>query len=486
MNSYREKSNMKRNGFLGIVFTSIIIIGMISCRESSGNKGSSMSQGETLKIKVGVGETVITPPIGHPMWGFDRGGNTSTGIHDDLHTRSIVVEGEDSTAVAMMTISVGNMSEVMMDRIRKGIEDQIRIPFENIVISCTHTHSGPRIGDPDSSYGQFIMERSIESAVQAWKNRVPGKIGVGTTGIFGLGLKRGALGHGGMHPDPEVAVIKIEDASEKLMGVFFDYAAHPATLDLHNLQFTEDWPYFSIKGIKDEVGVIVGYFQGASGDINTGYTAELSAVGAHMSGARSFEHAEKKGHIMTEAVLELLPAIETSGSLIVRATYDHFDFPRRTTYPYTHAEAQHWQMEAHAKLAEMEKLVGTKIGPRQLDAYRVDVWLANQAVERSQAIEEQPNNPPPFRMPMQAIRLGDMVFVTFPNEVYSEIGLAVKKQSPYEKTFILTVAGGHGGYIPTAAEYLEGGYVANGSPFAPESEQVIINSSLELIDRLSD
>jgi hypothetical protein len=87
---------------------------------------------------------------------------------------------------------------------------------------------------------------------------------------------------------------------------------------------------------------------------------------------------------------------------------------------------------------------------------------------------------------MQAIRLGDMVFVTFPNEVYSEIGLAVKKLSPYKKTFVFTVAGGHGGYIPTAAEYLEGGYVANGSPFAPESEQVMINSSLKLIGRLAD
>lgn len=470
------------NNSFSILFCLVIALEVMGCGDSSN------SRGEASKIKVGVGETVITPPVGHEMWGFDRGGNTATGTHDDLHSRSIFVEGEDGTAVVMMTVAVGNMSETIMDRIRMGVEEKTRIPFENIAISCTHTHSGPSIGHPDSSYGKFFIERNIQSAVQAWEKRVPGKIGVGTTEVFGLGLKRAALGHGGIHPDPETAVIKIEDTDGSLMGVFFNYGAHPSTLDLHNLQYTEDWPYFSIKGIKDNIGdrVVVGFFQSASGDINTGYTAELSAVGAEMSGARSFGHAEKKGRIMTDAVLDLLPSIETSGDMIVRAAYDHFDFPRRTTYPFTHQKALKWQKEATARLAEMEKLLGTQIGPRRLDEYKVDVWLANQAVDRSRSIEEQAKNPAPVRMPMQAIRLGNVVFATFPNEVYSEIGLAVKKQSPYKKTFIFTVAGGHGGYIPTAAEYLEGGYVANGSHFAPESEQVMVRSSLELIGRLED
>jgi hypothetical protein len=459
----------------------LLIIGVTGCSDSPGEK-------EEPKIKVGVGETIITPPVGQEMWGFDRGENTATGTHDELHSRSIVVEGEDGNAVVMMTVAVGNMSEDLMDMIRNGIEERTGIPFENIVISCTHTHSGPTIGPSDSNYGKFFINRNIESAVQAWKTRIPGKIGVGTTEVFGLGLKRAALGHGGIHPDPEVAIIKIEDASGKPLGIFFNYGAHPATLDLHNLKFTEDWPYFSIKGIKDKINqdVIVGYFQAASGDINTGYSAELSAVGAEMSGARSFGQAEKKGKIMTNAVLDALPSIETSGDLKVRATYAHFDFPRRTTYPYTHSEAMRWKKDANVKLAEMEKLEGIKIGSRKLDGYRVDSWLANQAVERSWSIEKQPRNPSPHRMPLQAIRLGDVIFATFPNEVYSEIGLAVKKKSPFENTFIFALAGGHEGYIPTAEEYLEGGYVANGSPFAPDTGQVLIDSSIELISKLKD
>ena len=474
------------------------------------------NSGDAAKIKVGVGEAIITPPnpVGIPMSGYDRGTNTSTGIHDDLHARSIVVQGEDRTSVAMITVAVVNMSEQIMDNIRNKVNQATGIPFNNIIISATHTHSGPTVGDINGSYAQFLIGRCAESAIKAWGGRTPGRIGVGSTEIFGLAMNDRRMDFGGMPPDPEAAVIKIENADGKLLGVFFNYGCHPSTLDLHNLRFTEDWPYFSIKGIKEKVGqeVVVGYFQSAQGDAKVGYNAELSAVGAYMQGVRSFEYAEKKGLVMTDAVLKLLPSIQTAGDIKVRATYDKFNVPRRTNFPYTHAEAVKWQAQAQKTLAEKEKLVlsyprnaedwakfqaqareiantdqiYTKIGPRTLDKYKVDLWLATQAVSQSQRIAAQAANPTPFLMPMQAVRLGNTVFATFPCEVFTEIGVAVKKASPYENTFILGVAGGFGGYIATAAEFIEGGYAVNGSPYAPGAEQVIINSSLNLIKRLGD
>ncbi len=468
------------------------------------------------QIKVGVAETIITPPqaVGFPMAGYDRGKNTSTGIHDDLFARSLVVEGKDGTSSAMITVAVVNMSEAIMDSIRSGVNRGTGIPFKNVLVSATHTHSGPVMGNINDSYAKFFIQRSIESAVKAWKGRVPGKIGVGSTDIFGLALNDRRMEYGGVAADPEAAVIKIEDAKGKLMGVFFNYGCHPSTLDLHNLKFTEDWPYFSIHGIKQKVGkdVIVGYFQSAQGDAKVGYNAELSAVGAYMQGIRSFDFAQKKGLIMTDAVLKLLPSIPTSADLVVRVAYDKFKIPRRTTFPYTQAEALRWQEQSRKILSEKEKLVltyptdaegteryqiaarelaatgdiGSKIGPRALDKYKVDYWLATQAVAQSKRIEELPKNAPPFLMPMQAVRLGNTVFVTFPAEVFTEIGLAVKKSSPYKDTFIFGVAGGHGGYIATAAEFIEGGYAVNGSPYAPQAEQAVIDASMDLINRLKN
>ncbi len=474
----------------------------------------SVSIHVTAQIKVGVAETIITPPnpIGVRMAGYDRGANTSTGVHDDLYARSLVVEGEDGTSSAMITVAVVNMSELVMDQIRTGVYKETGIPFKNVIVSSTHTHSGPVMGNLEDNYIKFFISRTVQSAVNAWKSRVPGKIGVGSAEVFGMAMNDRRMEHGGVPPDPEFAVIKVENAQGKLLGVFFNYGCHPSALDLHNLQFTEDWPYFSIKGIKEKLtkGVVVGYFQSAQGDAKVGYQAELSAVGAFMQGIRSFEFAEKKGLVLSEAVLKLLPEIKTSADLVVKVSYDKFQIPIRTKFPYTHQEALIWQEKAKKTLNEKEKLViyyptdiegverlkqaardlvakgeiGKTIGPRTLDKYKVDYWLATQAVSQSKRIEAMPPNPAPYLMPMQALRIGATVFVTFPAEVFTEIGLTVKQKSSYANTFILGVAGGFNGYIATAAEYIEGGYAVNGSPYAPQAEQAIINASMELINRV--
>lgn len=497
---------------------------------------------EPPALKVGVGETVITPDpaLSQPMRGYDRGGASAEGTHDDLHARALVVEGSDGQTMAMMTLSLVNLEEEKMDRIRRGIEEQTGIPFENIAISTTHTHSGPRVGDPDSDYGQFLISQSIESAVQAWESRVPGRIGTGSAEVLFLAMNDRRMGHGGITPDPEAAVIKVEDAAGDLMGLFFNYGAHPSTLSLHNRLWSEDWPYFTIRDLKSELGedLVVGYFQAASGDTKVGYEAELSAIGAFMYGIRSYEFAEKKSRLLTDAILDLVPGIETSGDLQVRAVYDRFDFPLRDSYPWTHEEALEWQRDAQARVNELEERVAATpttmeehlewqrraremvadgefdtsqlIGPRLLDRARVDLWLATQAVGRARTIEagevgiafgsgeivrveagsekgtRERADMQVISMPMQAFRLGETIFVTFPNEVFSEIGLEVKRFSPFDKTFILGVAGGYRGYIPTAAEFIERGYAANGSPFSPAAEQVIIDASLELIDRVSE
>ncbi|MFZ4102822.1 MAG: neutral/alkaline non-lysosomal ceramidase N-terminal domain-containing protein, partial [Sphingobacterium thalpophilum] len=195
------------------------------------------------QIKVGVAETVITPPnpIGVKMAGYDRGSNTSTGVHDDLFARSLVVEAADGTSSAMITVAVVNMSELVMDEIRAGVNKETGIPFKNVIVSSTHTHSGPVMGNLEDAYIKFFISRTVQSAANAWKGRVTGKIGAGSIEVFGMAMNDRRMEHGGVPPDPEAAVIKVENAQGKLLGVFFNYGCHPSVLDLHNFKFTEDW-----------------------------------------------------------------------------------------------------------------------------------------------------------------------------------------------------------------------------------------------------
>ncbi|MGQ9638486.1 MAG: neutral/alkaline non-lysosomal ceramidase N-terminal domain-containing protein [Thermodesulfobacteriota bacterium] len=438
---------------------------------------------EATKIRVGLGEAIITPPVGTPMSGYDRRGQVSTGVHDDLHARSLVIE-DGHTALVLMSVSVINVGRKNLEEIRSGINKQTGIPEPNIIISATHTHSGPAIGE-QAPYREFFVERCIQSAVEAWNQRIPGRVGIGSTEVLELGRNDRRLGYGGLHPDPEAAIIKVEDAKGRLRGVAFNYGCHPSTLDLRNLEFTEDWPYYAIQGIKEKVGkqVWVAYFQSAEGDVKVGYTAELSAVGAEMP-IRNFWYAEIKGRQMSEAVLKVLPRIITSGDPILKVTQGFFDYPLRDSYPMTVKEAEKRYEEAKTKVVQMEKQAEA-IGNRVLDAYRVEEFLARLALSTAQWVESHPQ-PRPLSLEQQAVRIGDAVFVTFPVEVFSEIGLKVKERSPFEQTFVIGLASGYGGYIPTAAEYLEGGYAVVMTTFSAKCEQVCIDASLELIGRLKD
>ena len=438
--------------------------------------------GEAPKIKVGVGETIITPPVGTPMAGYRRKG-VSTGVHDDLFARSLVVEGEDGTGIVLMTLDLVNLNVRYMEEIKGVISHETGIPEANIIISCTHTHSGPSIGGASEDYRRQLVDNCVASAVDAWNSRVPGRIGTGDTVELELGKNDRRMHYGGLHPDPEVGIIKIEDAKGKLLGIAFNYGCHPSTLDLHNLEFTADWPYYSIKGIKEYVGedVWVAYFQSAQGNVKVGYTAELSAVGADM-GIRNFWYAEHKGNMMVWSVLEALPEIMTSGDITVSATNGNFDFPLRESYHMSTAEAKKADNAAKAKLAEMEKQFET-LGVRVLDDYRVDVFVTELQLSTAKWVEKNPN-PQPQNMQLQALRLGDAMFVTFPAEVYAEIGLRVKERSSMDKTYVIGLTSGHGGYMPTAEEYLEGGYSGVMTRYSAKCGDVLVDASMQLIAEL--
>ncbi|MBN1294130.1 MAG: neutral/alkaline non-lysosomal ceramidase N-terminal domain-containing protein [Candidatus Latescibacteria bacterium] len=454
---------------------------------------------ESPAIKVGLGETVITPGENVRMRGFARS-QISTGIHDDLHARSLVLEGENGNTAVLMTVALCGMSEDYAKTIRAGITEKTGIPGDNIVISCTHTHAGPNVGsshdtfnkeDVDESvaspeYRKHLVDQCVASAVLAWESRVPGRIGIKETTVMELGRNRRRLLYGGLHPDPEAAVIKIEDAAGKLLGVAFNYGCHPSALDWRNTLFSEDWPYYAIQGIKKEVGenVWVAYYQSAEGDINVGYSSELSAVGADMP-IRNYEYIEIKGNQMADAVLKALPEISTSGRPEVDVTIDRFDYPLRDSYPVTLEQAKKDAEDAKTRLEHMEKIPEFQ-NTRLLDEAQVDFFQTDQRFRAAERFYKNEDRPATRSIEQQAVRIGDAVFVTYPGELFSEIALAIKQQSPLEKTFVIGVTCGPGGYLPSAKEFIEGDYEVNGSAYSPKTEQVCIDSSLTLIRRITD
>ena len=85
----------------------------------------------------------------------------------------------------------------------------------------------------------------------------------------------------------------------------------------------------------------------------------------------------------------------------------------------------------------------------------------------------------------QQIAIGDFVLVTFPGELFAEVGLRIKQRSPTPHTFVAGYSNGHQGYAPTADSYEEEAYEDALTPFAPQWQEIYEAQALEIIERLA-
>jgi hypothetical protein len=66
--------------------------------------------------------------------------------------------------------------------------------------------------------------------------------------------------------------------------------------------------------------------------------------------------------------------------------------------------------------------------------------------------------PERISVPLQAIRVGPLGIAAAPCEVFAQTGLEIKQQSTAKPTFVVELANGFGGYLPTPEQHRWGGY----------------------------
>jgi hypothetical protein len=73
-----------------------------------------------------------------------------------------------------------------------------------------------------------------------------------------------------------------------------------------------------------------------------------------------------------------------------------------------------------------------------------------------------------------------------PFEVLVEIGLEIKKKSPFEQTFLISMANGGYGYLPPPNQHKLGGYETwlGTSRFQPQSSELLTNHLLQMLHEL--
>ncbi|MHA1371040.1 MAG: hypothetical protein ACTSRA_15165, partial [Promethearchaeota archaeon] len=85
---------------------------------------------------------------------------------------------------------------------------------------------------------------------------------------------------------------------------------------------------------------------------------------------------------------------------------------------------------------------------------------------------------------IQVIRLGNIAFVGIPGELFAEIGMQIKKSSPFQETFVIGYANDYIGYIPTPANYQAGGYEVAMMSLSEDEGTIILDAVLDALNSL--
>jgi hypothetical protein len=131
------------------------------------------------------------------------------------------------------------------------------------------------------------------------------------------------------------------------------------------------------------------------------------------------------------------------------------------------------EIEEARRIAQIPAVTGTN-QPKFLDR-----------VKAYKVLEVAAQDGKPHELEVQVVALGDDVaWVSLPGEIFSELGLAIKKASPFYYTFIAELANGSIGYIPNREAYAQGNYEVVSARCAEGSGELLVQSAIHQLREL--
>ena len=437
---------------------------------STGLAVAATSQaGEPAAMKIGFAETDITPQIGMEQpSGYGKSYHTK--IHDPCKVRAAVFD-DGHRRVAIVGVDTAGIHREVIEEVRRQIAQKTAIPAEAILVAASHSHSsGPLFGvrpgqfdqaSPlvqelaykkstavDPAYCELVTRQLVAAVCQANAGRVPATAGAGK-GIedkvaFNRRLRM-KNGQSWTHPgvgnpdivepagptDPEVGVVGAWGKDGKLLGCVVTFACHgttnPGGISANYIYYIEQ----AVRGFFGSQAIVV-FLPGASGDVtqvnNLATTANPPPERwAQLVGGRVGAEAVK-------VLLTLHPGVLTP--IDVRSRM--LSIKRRAPSP------------EHVRQAlELVKKEPKEVGATEW-AFAKETVLLDAMLKTSPVVEAE----------VQAVQLGPAVFLANPAECFCQLGLEMKKQSPFPLTFPVTLGNGYFGYVPTEEAFGEhgGGY----------------------------
>jgi hypothetical protein len=422
-----------------------------------------------LELKAGAATSNITPELGLPIVG-GFAPFPSTSIHDDLHARCLVLDNGQKKLALVVCDLLGFHNRVSTEA-RRLIEETTGIPPSNVLISATHTHSASsalgqnRYKDAGKldDYQAFVARRIADGVRTAAARLRPAELGIGTVEIpehvfnrrwfmkpgkmpvnpFGKldQVKMNPSGGGANldHPagptDPVVSILSLREPGGRPIAVYATYSLHYVG-GVAGAQISAD--YYGMfcnqltrlqKADDQDPPFVAMMANGTSGDVNNINFLEPRPR------KEPYEQMRYVADDVAAKVNAQLSKLEYRRDVPLDARYDEPELKwRRPT-----DDELKWARETIETHPEV---------PGKTDLSRI-------YADRTMNLIDLPETTP---VPLQVLRIGDARIATMPCEVFCEIGLEFRKRSSAPRPWMVSIAHGYMGYLPTPAQHELGGY----------------------------
>ncbi len=417
-------------------------------------------------LRAGYAKVDITPATPVYMGGYDLRDAPSDGIHgnDRLFVRALVFEQNGARIAFVMADVIGIYNH---DSWRSKISEATGIPAANILLGDVHNHAAPSPYDKRNAEWVKQFEPALIAAVRDANARIqPVQIAAGTghsriatnrrqvrpadtvsTLTFDENDRSQAFGKAktdkpvqirefagvvrlGANPDgpidDRVQIVRLDSTAGNPVAVMIHYACHGTSMGGRNSKISGEWVGRMQEYVEKQFpGAGSIFFQGAAGDINPRVVGGLDGYQDDVK--TTWALGEEIGAEVARVYRSLSPLPPANASIQLET--------REILLPRNYREL-------------LEDFTNTVV-----------------------------------KVPTTAIRIGDLMWVSFPGEMFHAIGERVRAAEPATYAHILGYTNGYVGYFPEQKAYAEGGYEVATTHLDPAAEQIYMREIAELLKR---
>jgi len=384
---------------------------------------------------------------------------------DRLHARCLVLD-DGKAPVAIVVVDSCMVTRAIFDAAKERIQKSTGIRTERMLMSATHSHTAPAVTgvfqtEPDAAYITLLTDKIVEGVERAFKQLEPAQVGWGvgqnTTQVFCRDWimkpdKAQKNLFGGttndqvqMHPgyqnpdairptspvDPDVSLLAVKSTSGRPIAVLANYSMHYAGYGIPPGSASADYFGRFAERIKSLVGA-----ESADppfvGILSNGTSANLHC----------YDYSKPKQPVTIDSVAD-------SVARSALTAYQAISFQDHAKLVMQEAKMRLKRRLPTDDEVARAKEVLSKAKGRVLRDY-------TEIYSRETVLLSEDSADVEFKL--QALKVGELGIAAIPCEVFSETGLAIKRESPLKPTFTIELANGYNGYLPPPERHALGGY----------------------------